>query len=158
MNGLFAFVASALTLTSAVMAQSIPPGTNVTMQLTSHPGLCFGAVANSVGAEILAEPCGAPFTTFELVSGSGPDRQIVLAGSKLCVNARGSTAGNTPVTLAVCEDDDLGRWTIPAVSNEILSMADTSKCITLAQTGQGDPVTYNTCTGASSQEWTPIVV
>jgi len=158
MTGFFAFIASALALTSAVMAQTIPPGTDVNMQLTSQEGFCFGAVTNSAGAEILVEPCGAPFTTFLLSGGSGNNQQLVLASTTLCVTARGATAGNTPLTLDFCEDDGLQRWTIPGAAGEVSSHADATKCITVTATGQGDPVTYNTCTGSVGQEWTPVVV
>jgi len=128
------------------------------MQLTSQEGVCFGATTNSSGAEILAEPCGAPFTTFLLNGGSGNEQQIVLAGTTLCLTARGATAGNTPLTLDNCFDDVLQRWVLPEAAGEVTSYADATKCITLATTSQGDPVTFNTCTGSASQEWTPTAV
>ncbi|VDB94233.1 unnamed protein product [Peniophora sp. CBMAI 1063] len=144
---------------------TISPGATVEFQLYNS-NLCIGTpdVASTVGANMLLTPCGTSRTAFELPSDSQSTQLAFISssGSTSCVNAR-NVAVNQAVFLDVCEDDAFERWRIvaglglgPIVSN---GATDGTFCLSAPSNTEGSPVTFGSCTGGLSQQWTttPLV-
>ncbi|KZV59570.1 hypothetical protein PENSPDRAFT_672255, partial [Peniophora sp. CONT] len=120
-------------LAGSGLAQTIPAMSSVRFRLAENTEVCLGAVANIQQAEILLTSCDSPNTIFQLPAG-GPDHttQVVLAeslsGPILCINARTALAGNTPVVLDICEDDQWEHWRIGTgtEAGEIVSAVPTN--------------------------------
>ena len=126
---------------------------SVRFRLAENTEACLGAVANAQEAEILLASCDSSNTIFWLPPG-GPngESQVVLTeslnGPILCITARKSLAGNTPVILDICEDDQWEHWRIGSgtEAGEIVSAVPTNGdyCLTAQHTGLGDPVSRST--------------
>jgi len=152
MKGLLAFVAAAFVLTSAVTAQNIPPGAVVILQSNAAKGLCISASQPTPRANIVAVPCGSGLSEFLLPNGSGPNRQVALSGTSLCLTPRGP--GNAPLALIPCSNDPIQRWAVPDSTGPIVSQ--TNSCVLLTQPNPNAPITANTCNTLPNQTWTLI--
>ncbi|VDC05305.1 unnamed protein product [Peniophora sp. CBMAI 1063] len=152
------------------LAQTIPANTPVRFRLAEDTEVCLGAVTNARQAEILVTACDSPNTIFQLTMG-GPNEttDIVLAeslsgGPILCITARNSLAGNTPVILDLCEDDIWEHWRVSSGTGtgpgEILSAVPTNGdyCLAAQHAGLGDPILFAGSSDAFSQQWVVDII
>ena len=88
------------------------------------------------------------YTIVRTSGGSGP----FAIGSGGCLAPRGGASLNgTSVVAAACDGTAAQQWT--ATSDGLITGA-AARCLTVAGTGPGNPLSLSDCTGALSQRWT----
>ncbi|VDB95546.1 unnamed protein product [Peniophora sp. CBMAI 1063] len=164
MKLLLSTVLSAFALCAS--AAVIAPGSVAKLTLTSNSDLCVASAGTDVGSQLTLASCDADLTAFEVVRaapGSDPTQLALNAtfssgGPIACISASG-VANDGPLFLDVCEDDLFQRWNVNGGTTQgpIVNAGQTA-CLTAAANTEGSAITFSTCFGEDTQEWTATLV
>jgi len=151
MHGLFAFVASALVLSSVVSAQNRTP-VKIQSEAIQDVAFCIRTSSNEPEAVLIAKPCTDPLTTFFLYDTSDSRKLWGPVGTNLFVTASDSES-DSPLTLDFNDHDSDQLWTIVNAGGQNRIQSQT-QCATFS--GAANPIILRGCDGGPNQSWSII--